>query len=768
VSHAQIIEFARRKDGYFDLLLYTSTDIDIAEKIRNGIKSRLNPLVPFERIPEQTLLFNGDGQVRPTFIASLAEPQVLMNQDRNRKVGNEEVMQVLDFIYQYRPQQPQTDCGFITGQRGGTCSPSVTKAWMRRHCSNLSFYKQVMFHCKMQLLSACFLSLEPVLENDTEEASKARMALRMVARNLHRTSGKMIQAKMGISTLVDAPTAMQALATAQDILAKLDCCEATLNKKRELLTVGSDLNALDTADQRSWRQKMVNQPIPLLAAQSPVPITVPNLTLKLDQSVSPCEALKRLISETATCILTILNSHRIAQPDEMTQHLIRSINLQIHQLIDQIPLPKIGSVKRGDSFLAEQIEAEFWKEFTTEQLEEVQKELYSLVYSHYIRKYHFKIDPQSRCIATLLPFQVLMHFLAIKIEAKRLKTVPHIRDRLIENYAMPSFLGVLCINGLQFFERSEFERIIQAESYTRTFNRSAPIEHVIFGSEVKTSVNLAVITECPANSLYWNALYQTDKELEKNVNLTAEMIYPEVNINAEYAAMASDYDIAMKELQKWEEERAEYEATLLYRKQVDLWQKGLGPAPQHTTAPLRDQLRKKPAKPVQAIEKRNLPSSTKAMLILGSFYSSENNILTDNGYGYADILRHTTHFCRHTLYYWDIDLQDRNPNLLRTGLQLSPYKLDAILTGPKDELQGPSVRFAKQIWKKWHRPLEDSHRHFLGKNEADRLQKLWQLETGEGRALRDTAESNPLLKLLLRPLSQWRLLPDQIFYELSR
>ena len=105
--------------------------------------------------------------------------------------------------------------------------------------------------------------------------------------------------------------------------------------------------------------------------------------------------------------------------------------------------------------------------------------------------------------------------------------------------------------------------------------------------------------------------------------------------------------------------------------------------------------------------------------------------------------------------------------LIRKGKQPSPFESEAILDGEEQELDGPSDFFVEKLWEQ-HRPVENDHHVFREKAEAHRMEELWQKEVAEGLALRDTAFRDPLLKLLLRPLSQWKLVPSQIFYELNR
>ena len=142
------------------------------------------------------------------------------------------------------------------------------------------------------------------------------------------------------------------------------------------------------------------------------------------------------------------------------------------------------------------------------------------------------------------------------------------------------------------------------------------------------------------------------RNLAEAVEKVAKKRHPDFDSQADYIQMASDFDKASKDLQKWQEEKREYEKTRLYRQQEKDWKQGM-PVP---TAPgvLRDQIRAEPAQPIPARRKVNLPPLTKAMLVMGSFNSDapEHNILTQNGYRYADILRHTATMCRGTLYYW--------------------------------------------------------------------------------------------------------------------
>ena len=772
VSHAQIYEFIRNEDLTFDINVYTSTHFQLADTLFKGTKLRINPIVHFHRIPEQKLLFNGDGQIRPCIIAGLAEQKTNARVDSDRVVDDEDILQVFDSLAKYRPQIQSQECGTITGQRGNSCVPAVTKVWIRKRALHVLLYKQLMFHCKLKIFAFCHLSLWPILDDDTKTGERARTLLVQLARNIMRSSGKMISGTHGFGPLIDQKLTMQAQATAQDSLNIVADCVKNIILKRMDLTVPSDLSQISVEEQRLNRSDFSLPTASLPTASAASPVVVPNLLIRIDAPThtSKAQALLRAIENTNNaCERIRLKGFPTNLPQEIRTHGFKAYNQQIHQLLDQIPLPKIGEIATEAGFKVDQITADFWNDFSLKELEQAQLQIFNLLNEYYLPSKFYQLESLSRRFATILPLHVLLHFLALKIEAKRLSTVPTNKNRLLENYPIPSYLDILEIEGLQFFDRNEFERIRQATEYIQAFNNitwqygNTPL----FRTEKKTEVNKSNIKECPATGLFWEALLESDPNLAKLAKDKGEEISPELlpqQIAGDFQAMVKAKEIALLDHKKWEQEKQTWEDWKLYQRQEERWkaQGSRGPAPIQPSAPPILVLREEP-KPIEPDTKKNLSPQTKAMLALGAFDSSSpnTNLLVKAGYTHLYLLRHMAHMSRHSLYYFLGEL-----SLKQIPKRTSPYNYEVFLEGVQEN-DRPSTLICDKAWEN-QRPINQEHKSFLTLPQASRLETNWSQEDAEGRALIEKKCTDNLLKRILRTLSQPDLVPNQIIYELSR
>ena len=93
------------------------------------------PYVHYANVPESAFLFNEDGVL--AFIQGLIEINTQTELNKNHHIDIENVYSLFDFLEPYRIPAPILDCGAITGQRGGTCTPACTKVWMRYKTAHL-------------------------------------------------------------------------------------------------------------------------------------------------------------------------------------------------------------------------------------------------------------------------------------------------------------------------------------------------------------------------------------------------------------------------------------------------------------------------------------------------------------------------------------------------------------------------------------------------------------------------------------------------------
>lgn len=683
VSHAQIIEFRRRQDGDFDLILFSSTHFQLVEAVLIGLKVRIDPVVYFLKIPED-VLFLSQGNIRPCIPLSLSEPKIHYATHIDHKASDEDILRVLEYLEGFRSQTRNLEIGAITGQRGGTCLTSVTKTWIRWHMHDLDLYKQMMFQCKLKLLVACYLSLEEILGDDTTFAAHGRLLLTQIARNILRSCAKIN---------LEAVTRSEALATAFDILNKVEELESKLKKGIRSEKIPSDLSFLDTLTQRTHRQYFTHKFIKPQMHKKMYPSFLPDTSITLDPKEAVASLFQAIERTKASCDRILKQGFFTLYPEEIRQQNFKVYNFQLHHLLDQIPLPTIKNIEDG-TFRVEQFEAPFWNYFSLEDLIKTQKDLYFLFQNAYLRHSYYSLESLSRRFATLIPLQVIFHFLSLKIEAKKYKKFPLDRNILLESYPIPNcHTAALQMEHLLFLDRQEFERIQKAIHYIRNFNSLNFNNSPLFQTETATTINKAEIKSWEGNGTLWNALLENDQNLNAHIEKLSKILFPK---------------------------RSE---------------------------PFVD-----------------LPPITKSLLTLGKFNSDfmDFNPLEINGYGYFDFLRALTYLCRYGLNKRHSDLV----HLIQIPEQVNPNEYKAGFKGTTD-FSIPTEDLKQMAWA--HRQIESKqHLEFLNSIWAGRKASKWKRGKSEGVILHDHAsEAENLLNKILRVLPQWKIAPQQIFYELS-
>ncbi|MFI5343101.1 MAG: hypothetical protein ACHQUC_02650 [Chlamydiales bacterium] len=226
-SHAEIYEFKKLECGHFELLIYTSTFHPLASFVEGSNKTVLIPLIRFTDIPQEHLFFFDGKEHRGAFVEALLYLASRIDLTERSAVDSTTISQTLLYLEKYRVPVSQGEVGVITPQRGGTCSPSVTKVWIRHHLRSTPLYKQLMFHAYLQMLPALFQKMGPhILSPYGEEEDRACEILRDIASKQQKWIKK-------VRGLVSEDKLFQAQATAEDLIRRLDLREAEINQKRQ-------------------------------------------------------------------------------------------------------------------------------------------------------------------------------------------------------------------------------------------------------------------------------------------------------------------------------------------------------------------------------------------------------------------------------------------------------------------------------------------------------------------------------------------------------
>ena len=749
-GHALMYEITRNAEGNFDLLFFTSTGFQLTDVFLTENKTRLRPYVRYSNIPEHHLLFNKDGVTRPGFIQGFMELSVLAKKDSSRQVDVENVLQLLDYIEAYRVPVHIEECGAITGQRAGTCVPSVTKAWLRYKCGHLGFYKQFLFHVKLKLLSASYHSLANTLDKDAVN----RRLLEQLSRKLLRRCAKLSDGTHGFGALINDDLLKQARATAHEIILRVAGATKADDRRTEYSVLyASDLSSLDVAQQRLARSQLFAIEPTIFPVSNAKPSVTLNLSIKLNTEHNCAASLKECLKATLSSIRA-----NLAQNMQIKENAIL-LNMQLQLLVDQIPLPSLGNSSR--KMIVDNFDIPFWANFSLQDLITVHGDLHKLTIL-YLQSNNFQNDLLTRQFATMLPLHVLSHFLALKIDAKKHAGKAANGMHLLESYKIPSFEDVLLLESVQFLDRKEFERVQIASQYFGEFNRRTKLG-MLFVSEETTTIEKLDIKSNPQNGPYWQALLQTDAGLLAYINQLAAQTFPdltEAQIEADYqAAKTSNSNLLQRQL-------ADYQINLrAYENYQDSLRRGVSsPYPSYHPGP----------KPVllTPYRKVNLPLLTKQMLIMQGLNGDTIEPMAPlevNGYQHISILRRMSCLARHFFYDNRYAAHPWNNLMTATANRSSPYDYHGTVSNGR--WLNPVIKPSPAIFTSlsaMHRPLVKAHTDFLALSATHRKETEQQQDIAEAYALREFPQKESLLHRILRTLSQWELTPNQLIYELAK
>lgn len=793
-GHALIYEFIKTGKKTFDVMLFTSTGYALTGSILDGEKTRLKPVVKYKDIPEDKILFSGDGITRPAFIQSLMELNVLSRWDNTFIVEEKDVLEIFDHIKEYRIDVSLSEYGAITGQRAGSCVPSSTKQWIRKQAKSRDMYKILMLKMNVQLTLLTYQKLKSEIELETPRGRMSRLLLEQLARNLLRGTKKIEKINEDCKQFIDDCEVASVVATGHDILNRVKEAEnkvVDIRKAREFI---SDCYASDVKTQRERRKGIRYEPDLNEKGYYSERIKLPDLNalnINRPENKQAEHFLEKALDE--------IRLHGVNEP---------YMALIIDHVVDQLPMgtlpdPKsVKELKENGAYWVEQISNAYWDSVHVEHLPQVIEYLHAIA-TEYIRIKSSVKSPVTRVHATILPLQALIHYLSLKVDREvnrdlDEKGLNYDARKLarLENYKI-GYRGLELneLSSLIFFDSHEYQRIQKANEYFNNFNDQA-IYQEIFESEETTDIVKDSVEESLGNGLFWKGFLQHEKVIKIVKGESRWWDLSEEEIKEELEFQKATYDDLYEKYEKKVKARQEYlkkhnikndEELEKHREDIS---KKYGWYSLQASQVLELNRELEMPQPFEFWEPKNLPPVQKDIMVLENEKSWLGPLVE---YRYIWLMRDMTYLASECVRN---PVSCNVPNLTsessRNGSPGTRPADSYFKNGrnPKDSYARYStsstvkkMRVTKAIIEdQIDREIKGSYRFishedyagFIQKEPLKRHQKEWDKKVGEAKALEQESEKeSTILKhsffdRILRTGTEWRLTPHQMVMELKK
>ncbi|MBN4066510.1 DUF3638 domain-containing protein [Simkania negevensis] len=232
-GHAMIYTFTKRPDGCYDIKIY-NTGAGTGEYhniLEEGLKTKISPLVHYEGVSCEEIFFSEKNlEIQPDWILALLEPKVLTRQDPTLTVEPKDIYRrCFGHLESHRVLSDQDTVGYMTAQRGGSCSWRVLMAML---FSTISKKCYKLLHLEIRLLSFInfYQASRGILEEDTPRGEQARTLLKNAAEKLTRMTAKRYLPDK--KDMLSQERAVKADATAADLLEKIAVIERKIQQTR--------------------------------------------------------------------------------------------------------------------------------------------------------------------------------------------------------------------------------------------------------------------------------------------------------------------------------------------------------------------------------------------------------------------------------------------------------------------------------------------------------------------------------------------------------
>ncbi|QVL58014.1 MAG: DUF3638 domain-containing protein [Simkaniaceae bacterium] len=711
-GHALIFEVIRTSENRFNVSLYTSTGFQLTQLFLQGDKQRIIPIVCWEGIPQDHLFASFEEEAPPIFFQQLFELSYPISKyDPNKILEEEDVLEALDWLSPFYRKVNPKESGTYTGQRGGTCVPSSTKIWGESFFESIQDEKLFKVYFNWTLFLGLYQELSPFLDRDDEQAEIMRRTLLNGGRNLLGSLDKLVNnERMNSCFPIEKAYDIQHLLLKH--IERIESLSAEVISRRQSESLPIDFKDQDVDVQREKRgakrywteQPQCRELDPPDKSALPFLLTTSNQETVLKKALP---ALHRRYLEEK-------------EREDKRVHCYQALSLSLHEVIDALPLPQFGEGPIDNSF---------WENLSLGEKKEYSGYLSDLCV-FYLDQGE-REDLPTRSFATLFSIHAIVHFLAIEIE-KELRIE---EKRSLTYYRLPFEVDQLNnINNLIFLDRKEFERIQQVKGYFAWRNKFAKGGVLFSSSEKESKVVKDSIHEALENAHLWHGLMQQDPLFGEAVKHRAEERFPDYSEEE----IQRDFERQQSELNTWYEEQK--------NRRYSFHSYSRRPEPKRL---------------------KNLPLLTKQMLLLEEFDSSKggNELLLEH-YQHINHVRFLTFLINRKIYRPNYPSKD----LTRKATRPDQYSHEGLVSG---QYEKPTFddrwvsSWERVVCEKYYHSLDREHRQFLEIPQATRKMDRWQRGTAEAQAL-NRKNFPPFLRDLSRTLSEWKLTPDQLFFELQR
>jgi len=828
-GHAEIYEIKKISDRppKYDIFLYTSTGHELISAFQVGAtKQRQVPVAHYANVDESELFtVSNTGTIQPKFIQAVMELKILGNRRGGGvKVAEETGMKVFDDIEKHRVPVDPSAFGLITGQRGGTCVPSVTKVYLRCHSPSEKAYKTMMFHAKLRFLVVLFDAGKAYLKDETEDSEKLRRLLIKTSKNLLRRIGKAID-----DGIIDQELALQARATAHDVLQQVSEAETAIDKiYKDFSEKNSDISQISPAPQiekraliphatAPYEEHVTLKQLPVIDLSHEIYVTLPSGELTPEENAAALQlrtaemnaahpgkltqkeiaaALQRRLElteeENAAALGRRTAAMNAAHPgaltgDEIAAALQRrradKINASLGYHVQR--LRKINEQNFGydSSSLAEKAKVmaneihwiidqlpidqlpgtgNFLEGFTADQLTVFYSHLNTILRGLYPSCYRTSLT--SRHYATTLSLMVLCHAVYCRLDSLKASN-----GDPLSNYRIPNlWLELTKMDTLQFFDAKEFARIQNCTSYLKNFNKGKGKDKEIFSTEGNCDIDADIIKEDQGTTEFWTNRLNNDPAFKKAVLQVADSRDVSVLNKLTEAEIEADYKAQEGRLADW------------HKKYAELCSENRKWTAKDHPYLLKDETQSEyenriktmmphygfNSKPVPTRKVNPSDTSRCLALLQCSRRHGHEKFMYDNGYGHVYELRKNLQDVARLMYG---EARQYNAYITHTIERPSPITSELeLVASEKENLQGLRLISCQDRETLKFNPIAAaSPNDFIIQKPQFAKRERGSVARAEADILDAAVKDQPLLTRLYRTLAQWELTPMQILYELN-
>lgn len=193
-GHAMYLQFEKRVDGTYNMLLFNTTHVGLQGTIETEEKVKTVPLIAYEGITREELFFSDNPmEAQDELFIKMLEPWLLPLWNLNDPLKIQDLNGVLKNFQRFshrRVEGSRFINHFMTAQRSGTCSQKSLNALLLYLFNDPKKYKALSFDSRFYSIINFFHAKKDHLDASTVEAGQNRFQLRLAIANLSRAVEK--------------------------------------------------------------------------------------------------------------------------------------------------------------------------------------------------------------------------------------------------------------------------------------------------------------------------------------------------------------------------------------------------------------------------------------------------------------------------------------------------------------------------------------------------------------------------------------------------